>query len=157
MIRRTTLFIALTGLVMLLAVACSSDDDPVGGGFRAAGTINGQVWNVASDEPLIGATVMITSNPFATDLTETGEIVITTTTDADGRFSRADIPNGSIEVHVSKDGFVTPDEQYWALSPGGAGSFFFEMAPGEDPIPEFEGDEQSARPPDWSDDPGYDG
>ena len=74
-------------------------------------------------------------------------------TDGEGQFNRTDIPNGFITVEVSRDGYRTPDPQNWALTPGGIGDFRFEMAPGEDPEPEFEGDEQNARPPEWGADP----
>ena len=140
----------LLAIVLALSVipACSGGDATTPG-VRAAGTIQGLVFDVAADEPLTGAVVEITSTPFATDLTGTGVVVIITATEENGRFNRSDIPNGSIRIKVSRDGYVTPGAQYWALSPGGAGDFRFDMAPGEDPVPEFEGDEQSARPPDW--------
>ena len=138
---------------MLSVIPACSGDDATTLGVRAAGTIQGLIFDVAADEPLGGVIVEITSTPFVTDQTGTGEVTIVTSTDDDGNFFRSDIPNGSIRVKVSRDGYRTPEAQYWALSPGGAGNFRFDMAPGEDPVPEFEGDEQSARPPDWGKEP----
>lgn len=152
MIRRSILLLAFLILVFAFVPSCSDGDDDILG-FRAAGTIQGLVINVATDEPVMGATITITSVPFVTDQTGTGEMEFVTTTGIDGTFIRNDIANGAITVKLSMDGFVTPDAQYWALTSGGGSSFRFEIAPGEDPIPEFEGDEQEARPgnDDWSD------
>jgi hypothetical protein len=149
MIRRSFMFAAAFILLMLAVPACSSDNG-VTPGMRGAGTLQGTVWDVASDSPLSGAVVTMTSVPFATDVSGTGKIALTTSTGADGRFLREDVPNGSVTVKVSHDGYRTPAAQTWALTPGGVGDLRFEMAPGEDPVPKFEGDEQSAWPPDYS-------
>jgi hypothetical protein len=130
MIRRSFMFAAAFILLMLAVPACSSDNG-VTPGMR-------------------GAVVTMTSVPFATDVSGTGKIALTTSTGADGRFLREDVPNGSVTVKVSHDGYRTPAAQTWALTPGGVGDLRFEMAPGEDPVPKFEGDEQSAWPPDYS-------
>ncbi len=150
MIGRSMILMAVIILAAGVVSACSSDDNAATPGMRAVGTIQGRVIDLAADEPLAGVKVEILSKPFVTDLTGTGEIVIYTTTDVNGMFLRNDVANGSVTVWVSRDGYRTPDPKNWALSAGGTGEFRFEMAPGEDPVPEFEGDEQNARPPDWS-------
>jgi len=141
MIRRSLLLLAFLILVLTFVPSCGSSDDDVLG-FRTTGTIEGLVYDVAVGEPLANATVTIASMPFETDTTGTGEIIIKTTSDADGRFLRPDIANGAVKIMVRKDGYRTPDPQYWALTPGGGGAFRFEMAPGEDPVDDFTGDEQ---------------
>jgi len=143
------LFVVLT-LVLAVIPACSDGDDGVTLGVRATGSIQGSVYDLATGKTVDGVLVTITSLPFATDATGTGEVTRTTTSNMNGEFLRTDVPNGVVEVHVSRDGYKTPDSQFWALSPGGTGDFRFDLAPGQDPIPEFEGDEQWARPPDWS-------
>ncbi len=150
MIRTTILLIALLVMVSGFVVSCT-DDDPATPATRATGTIQGLAYDVAAEVPLTGATVTITSTPFMNDTTGTGEIIIETTTDGSGRFLRSDIPNGYVVIRVTHAGYRTPDTQDWALSPGGGSDFRFDLAPGEDPIPEFDGDEQSARPPNWND------
>jgi hypothetical protein len=153
MIRRSIFLVAVLILGLLVSSACSSDDDAVTPGMRAAGTITGRIFDVASGDPLGNVVVRISSMPYEVDVTGTGQIIRETATDGDGYFTRTDIPNGFIEVKVSKDGYRTPESQFWSLSPGGTGEFRFDMAPGEDPVPEFEGDEQWARPPEWEDQP----
>jgi len=150
MIRRSLLLLAFVILVTILVPSCNGSDSTVTPGSRAAGTIEGFVINVAISEPVPGATVTIKSEPFVTDNTGTGVITIVTSTDVDGTFFRNDIPNGFVTVSVKKEGFKSPDRQYWALTPGGGSEFRFEVAPGADPIPPFDGDEQEARPPDWT-------
>jgi len=94
--------------------------------------------------------VTITSVPFINDPTGTGTIVTKTTTDQNGQFTRSDIPIGTITVHVSRNGFRTPDDQVWALAPEGFATFLFEIFPGEDPLDQYEdGDDQNAWPPDY--------
>ena len=150
MIKRSLLLLAFVILVTILVPSCNGDDNTVTPGSRATGTIEGLVFNVASSVPVPGATVTIKSEPFVTDNTGTGVITIVTSTDVDGTFFRNDIPNGLVTVSVKKSGFKTPDSQYWALTPGGGSEFRFDIAPGTDPIPAFDGDEQEARPPDWT-------
>jgi hypothetical protein len=157
MTRKLVLMLALAGLVLICAPACSNDDG-TSGPLRAAGTVTGLVLNVSTDEPVPGAQVKITSKPFVTDATGTGDIVTYTTTDIHGLFFREDVPNGEIVVEVKASGYVTPDPEEWALSPGGIGDFLFELAPGEDPPSSFEDDDnKSAWPPDYSGDSGGEG
>jgi len=148
MTRKPILLLALLGMALCLIPACA-DDDAATPGIRPLGTIMGRVIDISIDEPIPNCTVTITTEPFTTDTTGTGEVVITTSTDAEGLFYRDDVPNGEVEVKVKRDGYRTPETQMWALSPGGMGEFLFEMAPGEDPPEKHEGDEQNARPPDW--------
>ncbi len=152
MTRRSVLLLALLALVWCVIPACSGDDATTPN-MRQVGTISGRVFDMAADGPLADVTIKISSEPFVTDTTGTGTIEMIATTDADGYFLRNDIPNGFVTVEASKDGYRTPDSQSWALTPGGVGNFVFEMAPGEDPVPEFEGDDQWARPPDWGETP----
>jgi len=149
MIHRSLTF-AVIFILLLLAVPACGGDDGTTPGLRGAGTLQGIVWDVASDSPLSGARVTMTSVPFATDVSGTGKVVLSTSTGVDGRFLREDVPNGSVTVKVSHEGYRTPPVQAWALAPGGVGDLRFEMAPGEDPVPKFEGDEQNAWPPDYS-------
>ena len=157
MIRKYIFLFAVILLVIAVVPACSdSDDNAIAPGTRTVGTIQGLVYDIATGDPIDNAVVTISSTPFATDTTGTSKITVKTSTNPDGSFMRTDISNGVITVRVTHDGYKTPDAQTWSLSPGGAGTFRFDMAPGQDPIPEFEGDEQWARPPDWSDDTGGD-
>lgn len=152
MIRRSVLMVAALFMLFLVVPACS-DDDGTAPGVRTTGTIQGDVFDVAADVPLSGATVTITSEPFATAPSGTMPVTLKTTTGINGNFAVNAVPNGFVTVLVKKDGYRTPEAQTWALTPGGTGDFTFEMAPGEDPIPEFEGDEQNARPPEWEGEP----
>jgi len=153
MIRRSVLMVAALFMLILVVPACSDDDDGTAPGVRTTGTIQGDVFDVAADEPLSGATVTITSEPFATAPSGTTPVTMTTTTGVNGNFAVTNVPNGFVTVEVRKDGYRTPESQTWSLTPGGTGDFTFEMAPGEDPVPEFEGDEQNARPPEWEGNP----
>lgn len=146
MIRKSVILIALLGLVIVMVPACNGSSSTVLG-TRAVGTIFGQVVDTVTQTPLTGATVMIISSPLLTDTSGTGDISITTTTDAFGTFSRSDIPTGTIVVAVKHSGYRTPPTQLWALAPDGEGEFYFEMAPGEDPYEAPENDDQVARPP----------
>jgi hypothetical protein len=157
MIRKSTILLAVFLMLIAVLPACSdSDNNAIAPGTRAVGTIQGLVFDIATGDPIDNAVVTITSTPFATDATGTAAITVKTMTNPDGSFKRTDISNGVIVVRVAHDGYKTPDSQTWALSPGGTGTFMFDMAPGQDPIPEFEGDDQWARPPDWSDSTGGD-
>ncbi|MCX6646814.1 MAG: carboxypeptidase regulatory-like domain-containing protein [bacterium] len=147
MIRKTFIIIALLGLVSMLVPACGGSSDSVLG-IRPVGTIFGRVVDTVTDTPLLGATVTITSKPLPTDTTETGNVVMTATTDAEGTFNRGDIPTGQVVIAVKRNGYRTPPTQLWALAPGGSGEFYFEMAPGEDPYQAPETDNQRARPGD---------
>jgi len=150
MIRKSLLLLAVLVLGLIVMPSCSGDDDGITPGMRAAGTIFGRVYDITSGDPLADVTVRISSMAYEVDIAGAGQVIRVTTTDQNGFFSRADIPNGFIEVKANKDGFRTPESQFWSLSPGGSGEFRFDMAPGEDPVPEFEGDEQWAWPPDYS-------
>lgn len=142
--------IFLSALFVLLAmVSCNSSDDSIVL-IRENGSISGTVIDVASGDPVPGAKIVITSRPFINDATGTGDIDIVTTTDFEGRFNRGDVPVGTVRVKVSRDGYITPDPQFWALSPGGFGTFTFELAPGDDPIEKFEDkDDRNAWPPNY--------
>jgi hypothetical protein len=153
MIRRSVLIVAALFMVILIVPACN-DNDETTPGVRTTGTIQGDVFDVAADQPLAGATVSITSEPFDTAPSGTMPVTITTSTGVNGTFALINVPNGFVTVVVSKDGYKTSAPQTWALTPGGVGEFTFEMAPGENPVPKFEGDEQVARPPDWEGTPG---
>ena len=144
------MMLAICGLVLALMPACS-DDDSTTGPLRTYGTIMGLVTDLSTDEPVPGVQVKIISKPFPDDTTGTGEKVIYTKTDINGNFFREDIPNGVVVVEVKASGYKTPDSQKWALSPGGVGDFFFQLAPGQDPPESFEdGDNKNAWPPDYS-------
>lgn len=147
MIRNSVMLLAICGLMLIMIPACSSSSSDILG-TRAVGTVTGLVIDTVLDTPLGDVTVTITSSPFPTDTTTTGNVVIITTTDFAGAFSRTDIPNGHIKIEVRLTGYRTPPSQIWALTPGGTGEFRFEMAPGEDPLPDPENDDQNARPPD---------
>lgn len=150
MTRKLLTVLALAGLVIIMIPACS-DDDGAGGPLRAFGTVMGNISDVTTDDPVVGATVTITSNPFGFEVTDTAEWEIVTLTDVNGMFYRDDIPNGELKVEVKAGGYRTPDPQNWALSPDGVGDFVFELARGEDPPEGFEDtDNQSAWPPDYS-------
>ncbi len=149
MIRKSLLLLAVLVVGLFIFPACTGDNDGILLGVRAAGTIFGRVFDITTDDPLDNVRVRISSTPYEVDTTGSGQIIIETTTDMNGNFNRTDIPNGFIEVKISRDGYRTPESQFWSLSPGGTGEFRFEIAPGEDPVPEFEGDEQWARPPTW--------
>lgn len=151
MIRRSVLVVA--ALILLFIVPSCNGDNGTAPDARATGTIQGDVFDVTADEPLAGATVRVTSEPFAVLPESADTVEMTETTGTDGQFNLVGVPSGFITVVVSKEGYKTPDSQTWALVPGGVGDFTFEMAPGEDPVPEFEGDEQVARPPDWGETP----
>jgi hypothetical protein len=147
--KRLLVFAAFLILALSLIPSCSdSGDNGVAPGMRAAGTIQGRILDTATGDPVPGVTVKITSVPFATDTTATGTLVVMTTSGSDGIFTRTDIGNGYVTVQVNKTGYRTPESQSWALTPGGIGDFRFDMAPGQDPVNEFEGDEQNAWPPD---------
>ncbi len=147
MIRNSVMLLAICALVLIMIPACSGSSSDVLG-TRAVGTVTGLVINTVLDTPLGDVTVTITSSPFPTDTTGSGNVVIVTTTNDAGSFSRTDIPNGRIKIEVRRTGYRTPPSQIWALTPGGTGEFRFEMAPGEDPLPDHENDDQNARPPD---------
>lgn len=147
MIRTSVMLLVICGLMLIMIPACSSSSSDVLG-TRPIGTVTGLVIDTVLDTPLGDVTVTITSSPFPTDTTGSGNVVIVTTTNYAGTFSRADILNGQIEVEVKLTGYRTPPSQIWALTPGGTGEFRFEMAPGEDPLPDPENDDQNARPPD---------
>jgi hypothetical protein len=137
----------LCSIALLIIPACNGSGDNITA-TRPAGTILGQVVDTVTDTPLRDVTVTIISQPLPTDVTGTGTIVITTMTDVSGSFNRSDIPNGQVIVRVSRSGYRTPPSQIWALTPGGNGEFYFEMAPGVDPPAPPDPDDQYARPPD---------
>lgn len=152
MTRKPIILLALLALALLLVPACG-DDNGTTPTVRLPGTILGRVVDVALEEPLPNCTITITSEPFVTDTSGTGKAVLKMSTDADGAFFRDDVPNGKVTIEVKLDGYRTPDPEMWSLSPGGIGEFLFKLAPGEDPPEKHEGDDMSARPPDW----GYEG
>lgn len=147
MIRNSITIMVLCALVLFILPACGGSDNGVLV-MRPVGTILGRVVDTVTDTPLSNAVVTITSAPLPTDTTGSGQVVIVTGTDASGTFNRNDIPNGQITVKVKRTGYRTPEAQIWALTPGGSGEFYFEMAPGEDPLPDDGSDDQRARPPD---------
>ncbi|MGH2759614.1 MAG: carboxypeptidase regulatory-like domain-containing protein, partial [Actinomycetota bacterium] len=63
----------------------------------APGSVAGVVRDQASDEPIAGATVALV------------ETTLSTTTDADGRYSIADVSRGSYTVRASAEDYVTED------------------------------------------------
>lgn len=144
--RSILIYLALTGLILL--VSCSGSNDVLG--FRETGTISGIVTDVATGHPIPGANAMISSSPFANDPSDTGVIDSTAKTGTDGFFTRSDVPVGEVKVVVTASGYKTPNEQVWALSPLGIGTFVFELTPGEDPPEAFkDNDDQNAWPPDY--------
>jgi hypothetical protein len=153
MIRKSLLLLAVLVVGLFILPACTGDNDGILLGVRTAGTIFGRVFDTTTDNPVDNVRVRISSTPYEVDTTGSGQVIIETSTDMNGNFNRTDIPNGFIEVKVNRDGYRTPESQFWSLSPGGTGEFRFDIAPGLDPVPEFEGDEQWARPPTWGYDP----
>jgi hypothetical protein len=147
MIRKTFIIIVLSGLLLMLIPACGGSSSSILG-TRPEGTIFGHVVDTVTNTPLSGAVITITSSPFLTDTTGTGQIILTANTYEDGTFSRSDIPTGQIVIAVKRAGYLTPPTQIWALAPGGSGEFYFDMAPGEDPYQAPETDNQRARPSD---------
>ena len=149
MIRKHILLVGLLGALAFLLVACGDGGTALS--VREVGTVTGHVIDVSLNEPMPGVAVHIKSMPFITDTSETGTIEITTLTDQNGTFYRVDVPVGDVQVSVSRNGFRTPPAQEWVLFAGGIGEIDFEMSPGTDPPEKFEGDDQSAWPPDKSD------
>jgi hypothetical protein len=149
MIRKPIMLSALLALIFLLVPACSDEDNGTTPTMRLAGTIMGRVVDVSLKEALPSCAITITSEPFVADTSGTGKVVLKTSTDGEGMFLRDDVPNGKVTIEVKLDGYRTPEAVTWALSPGGVGEFLFELAPGEDPPEKHEGDNMSARPPDW--------
>lgn len=148
MIRKPFIVLVLLGVMMLLSLACSNGDNTVVPANRAIGTIMGQVVDITSNDPIAGATVEIRSSPFVISDQDSSIFLLKATTDQFGSFRRADIPGGSVQVRVHKEGFLTSEVQDWALSPGGSGNLVFQLTPGEDPPGAFVDDDgQSSWPP----------
>jgi hypothetical protein len=147
MIRKPVLLLGMLGVALFVLTACNDNNAVTLG--RPTGTVMGRVIDGTMNQPLAGVTVQITSKPFVNDTTDVRVIQETVTTDPNGLFDRTDIPNGEVEVKVWKTGFLTPDMQKWALTPGGTTNLVFTMYPGTDPPTKFEGDEMSAWPPDY--------
>lgn len=82
----------LRGLIVLAAAlalaACNDGGLPPGGTYQS---VQGVVVNAATNQPVSGATVTI-------------DTVLTATTDANGKFSFAQVPIGELDYQVSATG-----------------------------------------------------
>jgi hypothetical protein len=146
MIQKSILLLGLVCMMALLMAACSGEDATVPAG-HPLGTISGTVTDTSTNHAISGVKVEIRASAFPSDTTMVLPIVIVTTTDANGKFIRMDVPSGNIQVRVSKSGYRTPAIQNWALSGGGSSDFVFEMSPGQDPASKFDNDGREAWPP----------
>lgn len=85
---RARLFGGLFAAALLLT-ACNDSALPPGGAYNA---VQGIVLDAATNQPISGATVTI-------------DTVLTTTTDAQGKFSFAQVPVGDVDVVVTAPGY----------------------------------------------------
>ena len=76
-------------LAVLALAACNDSALPPGGSYNA---VQGVVLDAASGQPIMGATVTI-------------DTVLTTTTDAQGKFSFAKVPVGDVDVVITAPGY----------------------------------------------------
>lgn len=81
-------FLGAVFAVLALA-ACNDSALPPGGSYNA---VQGVVLDAASGQPIMGATVTI-------------DTVLTTTTDAQGKFSFAKVPVGDVDVVITAPGY----------------------------------------------------
>jgi hypothetical protein len=92
-IKRTNAFRAI---LTILAVACAPIDDVmIGQEANKAGTITGMVISVTTNEPLVGANVLIVGTTLGAS------------TDADGSFRIERVPIGTCALRVSSLGYST--------------------------------------------------
>ncbi|HEV2261133.1 MAG TPA: carboxypeptidase regulatory-like domain-containing protein [Candidatus Rubrimentiphilum sp.] len=84
---RARLFGALFAIVAL--AACNDSSLPPGGTYNA---MSGVVLDAATNQPVSGATVTV-------------DTVLTATTDAQGKFSFAQVPVGDVDVVVTANGY----------------------------------------------------
>jgi hypothetical protein len=76
--------------LVLAAVACNSDALPPGTQFSS---LSGVIMDRTTNQPVAGALVTV-------------DAVLTSTTDADGKFSIAQVPSGDVDYTVSAKGFA---------------------------------------------------
>jgi hypothetical protein len=84
---RTSLFVAVFAVLAL--AACNDTALPPGGTYNA---VAGVVLDAATNQPIAGATVAV-------------DTVLTTTTDAQGKFSFAQVPVGDVDIVISAPGY----------------------------------------------------
>lgn len=83
-------------LAVLALAACNDSALPPGGTYNA---VQGVVLDAVTNQPIAGATVSV-------------DTVLTTTTDAQGKFSFAQVPVGDVDIVITAPGY----KQYSAPS-----------------------------------------
>ena len=84
---RARLFVAVFAVLAL--AACNDSALPPGGTYNA---VQGVVLDAVTNQPISGATVAV-------------DTVLTTTTDAQGKFSFAQVPVGDVDIVITAPGY----------------------------------------------------